>query len=71
MNLADTQLAMGDRASAYQNFLKAALFHPSYLTPIEDGVIRERVRAEVLRQQPEQAEVIHRIEAGRFHDRFR
>ncbi len=67
VNIADTQLAMGDRTNAYENFLKAALFHPAYLMLIEDGVLRERVRAEVLRRQPEQAATIDRIEAGRFH----
>jgi tetratricopeptide (TPR) repeat protein len=65
-NIADTQLALGDRKGAYENFLRAALFFPAYMMLIDDPLLRQQVRDEVIRRQPGQRWMIERIESGRF-----
>jgi tetratricopeptide (TPR) repeat protein len=65
-NIADTYLALGNREAAYENYLKAVFFHPEHLREIGDGVMRRRVRDEVLRRYPEQKQFIEYIESPRY-----
>ena len=65
-NIADTQLVLGNRDAAYDNYLKACSFHPQHLREISDGVMRRRVRDEILRRYPEQKQFIEYVESPRY-----
>lgn len=67
-NIGDTELAMGNREEAYQNYLTAALFFPAYLRLIDDPALQARVRDEILERHPGERRAIERVlspEAGR------
>lgn len=62
-NIADILWTKGDREGAFEHYLQAAIFFPGYLGMIEDDSLRERVKAELFRRQPEQKEMLDRLQS--------
>lgn len=62
-NLALTELAMGDRNAAREDFLRAALFNPWMLQAIEDGLMRREVVQGMIELRPEDADYIRYVDS--------
>jgi tetratricopeptide (TPR) repeat protein len=63
LNLAATEMALGDRDLAREEMVRAALFNPWMISSIEDGQLRQEVVRDVISRRPENADFIHYIDA--------
>lgn len=63
LNLAEAELAVGDRTAAHENFLRAALFNPWTLRSIDDGLLRQQIVQQLVALWPENADYVRYIDA--------
>lgn len=63
MNLGSTEIAAGDRESARQHMLQAALFNVYMVAHIQDGVMRQEIVKKLIELRPENAEFIREADA--------
>jgi tetratricopeptide (TPR) repeat protein len=58
LNLAMTELAIGQRNAARDHMLRAALFNVGILASVEDGLLRDETAKKLIELHPEKAEFI-------------
>jgi len=63
LNLASSELALGDRNAARDDMLRATMFNPWLIGQIDDGLLRQEVVKRMIELRPENAEFIHYVDA--------
>jgi tetratricopeptide (TPR) repeat protein len=63
LNLAATEIAVGNRPGAREVMVPAAMFNPWIISGIEDGQLRKDVVTELISRRPENADYIRYIDA--------
>ena len=58
LNLAATELMLGDRNAAREHALRGTLFNVSMIAGIDDGLLREETARALIKLHPEKADVI-------------
>jgi len=63
VNLAEVEIAIGDRNAARADLVRAALFNAWMISRIDDGLLRQEVVREVIALHPEHAAYIREIDS--------
>ena len=62
-NIANTEVALGAREAALNDFVRACIFNPFMIHEIDDGQLHEQTIARLIQMRPEDAEFIRMIAA--------